>query len=398
MAEQHWIPANYHSSEWAAVLQEKYSSVNFPLDAPDEARFLRSPPSSPPQSDWSPPNGCTSKKHQEVDQLCFRLTGTGLIGADLAVTYLREKYRKNNSIFTIKQAAYVVLSFLQFLDKTGANLFSVTRQDICAFVEHGQDRGLKANSVICNLRSVYTFLIFLVERKILPLAVLSKKIRLKPPDSLPRAIPSEHVDLLLSATGNPRNHALILLLLRTGLRIGELLNVKISDIVLPERKILIYLAEKNDQGRVVYFSSDADSALREWLKRRDLQKDYLFYSPRSEKISYAAARKAFVQILKRAELSHYGYSLHCLRHTFATDMLNAGLRIEVLQQILGHQSIEMTLRYARLSDATRENEYLRAMTVIEKGGQNASHRISTQLQAVFEEKKLFTSHRKKLSA
>ncbi len=398
MAEQHWIPASYHSSEWAAVLQEKYSSVNFPLDAPDEARFLRSPPSSPPQSDWSPPNGCTSKKHQEVDQLCSRITGTGLVGADLAVSYLREKYRKNNSIFTIKQAAYVVLSFLQFLDKTGANIFSTTRQDICAFVEHEQDRGLKANSVIASLRSVYTFLIFLVEREILSQAILSKKICLKSPDSLPRAIPSEHVALLLSATGTPRNHALILLLLRTGLRIGELLNVKISDIVLPERKILIYLAEKNDQGRVVYFSSDADAALREWLKRRDQHKDYLFYSPRSEKISYAAARKAFVQILKRAELSHYGYSLHCLRHTFATDMLNAGLRIEVLQQILGHQSIEMTLRYARLSDATRENEYLRAMAVIEKGGQNASHRISTQLQAVFEEKKLFTSHRKKLSA
>ena len=133
-------------------------------------------------------------------------------------------------------------------------------------------------------------------------------------------------------------------------------------------------------------------------EKKGPEKDYLFYSPRSEKISYAAARKAFVQILKRAELSHYGYSLHCLRHTFATDMLNAGLRIEVLQQILGHQLIEMTLRYARLSDVTRENEYLRAMTVIEKGGQNASHRISTQLQAVFEEKKLFTSHHKKLSA
>ncbi|WP_319588812.1 hypothetical protein [uncultured Desulfobulbus sp.] len=167
MAEQHWTPDSYHSSEWAAVLQVKYNSVNFPLDAPDEARFLRSPPSSPSQSDWSPPDGCTSKKHQEVDQLCSRITGTGLTEADLAVTYLREKYRKNNSIFTIKQAAYVVLSFLQFLNKSGANIFSVTRQDICAFVEHGQDRGLKANSVICNLRSVYTFLIFLVERKIL---------------------------------------------------------------------------------------------------------------------------------------------------------------------------------------------------------------------------------------
>lgn len=72
------------------------------------------------------------------------ITGTGLTEADLAVTYLREKYRKNNSIFTIKQAAYVVLSFLQFLNKSGANIFSVTRQDICAFVEHGQDHSLSA--------------------------------------------------------------------------------------------------------------------------------------------------------------------------------------------------------------------------------------------------------------
>ena len=66
MAEQHWIPANYHSSEWAAVLREKYSSVNFPLDAPAEARFLRSPPSSPSQADWSPPDGFISKKHQDA--------------------------------------------------------------------------------------------------------------------------------------------------------------------------------------------------------------------------------------------------------------------------------------------------------------------------------------------
>lgn len=398
MAEQHWTPTDYHSSEWASVLGEKYRAVNFPLDTPDEARFLKSPPNFPSQADWASPDGCISKKRHEVDQLCSRITDSELIGADLASIYLLEKYRKNNSILTIRQAAHVVLFFLQFLDKTGTNIFSVTRQDICAFVEHEQDRGLKPNSVICNLRSVYTFLIFMVEREILPLAILSKKIHLKSPDSLPKAIPAEHVTLLLSATGSPRNHALILLLLRTGLRIGELLNVKISDIVLPERKILIYLAEKNDQGRVVYFSSDADAALREWLNKRDQQKDYLFYSQRNKKISYAAARKVFVQILKRAELSDYGYSLHCLRHTFATDMLNAGLRIEVLQQILGHQSIEMTLRYARLSNATRENEYIRAMTVIEQGERHAAHRISTQLQAVFEEKKLFTTHSKKLSA
>jgi len=186
--------------------------------------------------------------------------------------------------------------------------------------------------------------------------------------------------------------------LRTGLRISELLNVKVSDIVIPERKILIYLAEKNDQGRVVYFDADAEGALRVWLEIRSKQKDYLFYSPTRDKLGYAAARKMMVKLLEKVGLSHHGYSLHSMRHTFATDMLNAGLRLEILQQILGHQSIEMTLRYARLSDATRENEYFRAMTIIEKGGYHESHRINSQLQAVFEEKKLFTSHRKKLSA
>ncbi len=101
---------------------------------------------------------------------------------------------------------------------------------------------------------MYTFLNFLVAQEIQTQAILSKKIHLKLPDSLPRAIPPEHITLLLSATSNTRNRTLLLLLLRTGLRIGELLNVKVSDIILPERKILIYQAEKNAQGRVVYFS------------------------------------------------------------------------------------------------------------------------------------------------
>jgi hypothetical protein len=156
MTEQHWPPANFQSSEWVAVLQEKYNSISFPLDTPAESKFLKSPPAPLPQTDRSPPDRQTNKKRQEFDHLSSRITGTGLIGADLAAGYIREKYRNNNSIATVKQASYVALSFLHFLNKTGTNLYKVNRQDICAFVEHEQDRGLKANSVISNLRSVYT--------------------------------------------------------------------------------------------------------------------------------------------------------------------------------------------------------------------------------------------------
>ena len=83
-------------------------------------------------------------------------------------------------------------------------------------------------------------------------------------------------------------------------------------------------------------------------------------------MTYTTARAGFVKCLEKADLLHKGYSLHCLRHTFATELLNAGMSLPCLQQLLGHSSIQMTLRYARLSDKTREEEYFKAMSRIEK--------------------------------
>ena len=73
-------------------------------------------------------------------------------------------------------------------------------------------------------------------------------------------------------------------------------------------------------------------------------------------------------------LSQKGYTLHCLRHTFASELLNAGMRLECLQQLLGHSDIEMTRRYARLTDNTRREEYYKAMESIERGQINGHYR------------------------
>lgn len=399
MTEQDNIQEISYSCGLGIAVQKEHQPVTFlpanpAVTKPDSPppRFLYSPGTSS-QTVFSP-----SKRKRELDHLSARIVERGFPGVVIAVEYLKNKYSNNMSPNTLHQAGVVVLSFLNFLDYSRTNIFKITRHDISAFVEHEQDRGLKANSVRSNLRGVYTFVNFLVDREILSQTIMNKKIQLKQPDLLPRAIPSEDIKTLLSVIDSIRNRALILLLLRTGLRIGELLDVKISDIILPERKILIYLGEKNYQGRVVYFGEDAERALTDWLEIRNKQKDYLFYSPSHDKITYAAVRKAMTTLLNRADLSNKGYSLHSLRHTFATDMLNAGLRLEVLQQLLGHQSVEVTMRYAKMSDMTRENEYFKAMAVIEQGGRHESHRVNSQLQAVFEEKKLLTSHNKKLFA
>jgi integrase/recombinase XerD len=180
------------------------------------------------------------------------------------------------------------------------------------------------------------------------------------------------------------------------MRIGELLNTRVVDVHLKERKIEIPQGEKNAIGRVVYLSDDARKALEAWLKRREEGSRYLFYVLSRNKMGYAGARVMFKRNLVKAGLGDKGYTLHQLRHTFASEMLNAGMRLECLQQILGHSRIEVTRRYARLTDKTREREYFRAMEVIERGGIHGHYQFDPELQAFFEETELLEEDRNQL--
>lgn len=212
------------------------------------------------------------------------------------------------------------------------------------------------------------FLHFLLEQEVLPGAVLKKRIKLKLPEELPRAINPQDVQRLLSVIEDTQDRALILVLLRTGIRIGEALSLTLNDLDVKERKIHLYEGEKNNLGRVVYLSDDAIFALKRWLRERKENKEVVFYTRGHSGVSYSTARGRFVKYLQKAGLEGKNYTVHCLRHTFASELLNAGLRLECLQQLLGHQDIEVTRRYARLTDLTREEEYFRAMAIIEQGG------------------------------
>jgi integrase/recombinase XerC/integrase/recombinase XerD len=178
---------------------------------------------------------------------------------------------------------------------------------------------------------------------------------------------------LLSVIDDIRDQALILLLLRTGIRIGEALGLRLNDLDIRDRKIHLFQGEKNSMGRVVYLSDDALSALKLWLRRRDHNKEFVFYGQGNKSICYSTGRSRFVKYIQKAGLELKGYTVHCLRHTFASELLNAGMRLECLQQLLGHQDIEVTRRYARLTDTTREEEYFRAMAIIENGGVNGQY-------------------------
>ncbi len=321
-----------------------------------------------------------------------------LPGTEYLKLYLQDMHRRNCKPVSIISAAHVLKHFLSFLSSLGRKeIEEVTRADLEAFVEHEQDRGLKIRSVRTYLSHAHAFLNFLIEEEILSAEILRKRIWLRLPQDLPRAIDPDDVERLLSVIAHSRDRALILVLLRTGMRIGELLETKVSDVNLKERTITIWQGVKNRRARVVYFSDDARDALRQWLEHRDATKGYLFHPEWGERMSYGGARYIFVKYLRAAGLSHRGYTLHCLRHTFASEMLNAGMRLESLQQILGHDCIEMTRRYARLTDKTRREEYFRAMKKIERGEIDGSYRLDSELQKVLKEKELLGSYHKELS-
>jgi integrase/recombinase XerD len=302
-------------------------------------------------------------------RIILKLSGENLPGHEHAINYLQHKFRRNLKVHTLLASGYNIRLFLSFLQGIRRQCIKdLTRQDIEVYVENEQDRGLKIRAVKTKLTAIYAFINYLVKADILPPEILQRKIRIKLPEALPRAIASEDVVTLLSVVSEVRDRAMIMLLIRTGMRIGELLNLHVSDINLQERKISIYIGEKNAQGRVVYFCDDAREALMEWLHIRNPEQRYLFSGRQGRPLSYAGARKVFRKYLEKSGMTAKGYTLHQLRHTFASELLNAGMRLEVLQQLLGHSTIEMTRHYARLTDRTREQEYFRAMRRIEEVG------------------------------
>ena len=308
-----------------------------------------------------------------VDRLLSKIAAVELPAKEHFASYLRYKVRANHKRNTIEGSFTSILLFLMFYGALGkTDLKDLQRSDLETFIEHEQDRGMHITTVKTRMACIVAFLHFLMEQELIPGNALKKRIRFKLPDLLPRAMHPDDVKKLLSIIDHTRDRALILLLLRTGIRIGEALSLTWNDIDLKERKVYLYQGEKNDRGRVVYLSNDAVFSLKRWFKWRDPEKTFVFYRRGEAHICYSTARSCFKKYLEEAGLAHKGYTVHCLRHTYASELLNAGMRLEVLQQLMGHQDIEMTRRYARITDRTREEEYFRAMAKIEKGADDGN--------------------------
>jgi len=338
----------------------------------DDLRFKdlnqeKSPPKIKTNQKTCPPTQREVLRNRTLE----KISNQNLPGEDHLKKYIRFKFQRNCKPNTIRSSCESIVPLLVYIrDNSGTRLEDLSRSDLEGFVEQEQDRGVKPRTIRTRLACIYAFIRFLVDNRIVTPDLLVRKINIKLPKSLPKDMDKDDEEKLLSVIDDTRNRAMILLLLRTGMRIGELLDTKMRDINLEEQTIRIYESEKTGFGRVVYFSNDAAAALYDWLLVRDFWKERLFYGSSRKSLCYAGARIMFNKYIEKAGLSHRGYTLHCLRHTFATSLLNNRMPIEVLRDLLGHINLEQTQHYAKLSDKNREEEFFRAMTIIEGGDAN----------------------------
>lgn len=179
----------------------------------------------------------------------------------------------------------------------------------------------------------------------------------KEPKRMRKPLTEEQVEILRDCMLTRRERAILEFFLSTGCRLSEVLNVKINEVDFTNKTLLVI--GKGNKERRVYFTERCKRALNNYLKEREDSSDYLFITERKpyRKISSRGMQVIINKIQKKAGLEMHIHP-HIFRHTFATQALRSGMKPEIIQQILGHEDVGITLKvYAKLAQTEVEHSY-----------------------------------------
>lgn len=188
------------------------------------------------------------------------------------------------------------------------------------------------------------------------------KMALRMPKPLPNHARQSELDLLFAVISKKRDRALFMLMLRCGLRVEEVASLSLAAIDYQHNQIIVR-GGKGAKDRITYISNDAAAALASYLHVRPPTKEQRIFLV--EKGRYKGRPLSVRGIQKRIEYyskkSGLSISCHQLRHTMATQLLNAGADIVTIQALLGHSRIEQTMHYSKLSNMKAQNDYYQTM-------------------------------------
>jgi site-specific recombinase XerD len=275
------------------------------------------------------------------------------------LNYRRFLKRRNYSAHTIKNYMHTLKQFVIWVD---VPIEAVTHKKLLAYLDHLLDRGLQPKTINCHLDSLRGFYHYLIEEEQMALVHPVKRgyaLRLS------RHLRDEEVGRLLKVIQDRRDRALVMLMLRCGLRVEEVTRLKLAALDLRRSQVFVYYG-KGAKDRVVYLSDDAYEALVQYLRVRPASrvKEVFLVNKgrcRGQAISVRAIQKRLEHYARQARLK---VSCHQLRHTMATQLLNADAALVTIQDLLGHTRIKTTQRYCRVSNLKVQRDYHQAMSAV----------------------------------
>lgn len=261
---------------------------------------------------------------------------------------------------TIEAYRRDLAEFLDFCTEKGAeDIQNITRSHINGYIMMLHDKNLTATSVMRKTASLRGFFKWLCANEICmtnPALTLEQP---KVPKKLPKVMTIEEINTLLSQNLNKREKVILELLYGCGLRVSELVNLKINDMDLSAK--YLQCTGKGSKERIVPIGSKALKAIKDYEKERDfiLQKNRLTSKNLllTEDGKNITRQEVYTFIHKLGEKIHKSISPHTLRHTFATHLLENGADLRVVQELLGHSDVATTQLYTHISKKRLKEVY-----------------------------------------
>jgi site-specific recombinase XerD len=280
---------------------------------------------------------------------------------DAIINYRRFLKRRNCSRCTLRNYMSTLKHFVIWVAEP---IEQVSSRSVLTFIDHLLAQRLSPKTINCYLDSIRGFYDYLINEEAVGMVNPVKRgyvLRLARP--LPRYLRDEEVARLFAVIDHPRDRAMFMLMLRCGLRVEEVAQLSLSALDLPRSQLFVYHG-KGAKDRVVYLSHDAQQALVDYLKIRAFSKAKRLFLVdkgrcKGNPISVRAIQKRMEHYARKAGLK---VSCHQLRHTMATQLLNADADLVTIQDLLGHSRIKTTQRYCQVSNLKVQRDYHKAIT------------------------------------
>ena len=262
---------------------------------------------------------------------------------DNYIDYIKSNKRYSN--YTVSNYYKDINDFIKYL--SNKDYLKINDDDVVYYLEYLYKLEYNKNTISRKLSSLRSFYNYLVNNDVISYNYFNNHKNPKKDKLLPKYLRDEDVKIMYDKCKNVRDKLILELLFVTGIRVSELVNIKINDINFNNREIKIL--GKGSKERIVIFSNNCLNNINDYLSNRNKVSNYLIINKDGNKISTTSIRNILNKI-KLISGVRTKITPHMLRHTFATDMLNNGADLVSVKKLLGHESLDTTSIYTHVTN------------------------------------------------